>query len=118
MADNLGSQAEQYALAFLQQQGLKLIEKNFRGRFGEIDLIMRHHDVLVFVEVRLRKPNAFGGAEASITSSKQKKLILTASQYMQRHGEQPCRFDTVLLSALQADSIIWYQQAFQLDHLP
>ena len=76
MTSNVGHQAEQLALDYLQSHGLRLLERNFRGRFGEIDLIMLDGHTLVFIEVRLRKSKNFGGAEQSITASKQNKLIL------------------------------------------
>jgi putative endonuclease len=112
MTLSIGQQAEQLALQYLQQQGLKLCQRNFRGRFGEIDLVMRDANTLVFIEVRLRKITAFGGAEGSITASKQKKIQLTASQYLQRYGEQPCRFDTILMQQLDLQSIVWVKNAF------
>ena len=111
-SNSSGTQAEQLALQFLLAQGMRLEMQNFRGRFGEIDLIMRDAETLVFVEVRLRNSFGFGGAEASITQSKQNKIRLTASQYMQRHGEQPCRFDTILMSELNRSSIVWIRDAF------
>lgn len=107
-----GSQAEQLALEFLHTQGLRLVTRNFRGRFGEIDLIMRDGETLVFIEVRLRNCFAYGGAEASITANKQNKIRLTASQYMQQHGEQACRFDTILMSELNRSGIVWIRDAF------
>lgn len=65
--ENKGSIAEQRAVAFLQQQNLVLLEKNYRCRFGEIDLIMQDGDTIIFVEVRMRTSQYFGGASASIT---------------------------------------------------
>jgi putative endonuclease len=112
MTLTIGHQAEQLALDYLQSCGLRLLERNFRGRFGEIDLIMQEGKTLVFVEVRLRKSKGFGGAEASITSAKQNKLRLTASQYLQRYGEQACRFDTIFLDELNRQNIVWVKQAF------
>ena len=68
-----GSDAEQLAASYLQRRQLILIEQNYRCRFGEIDLIMRENATLVFVEVRMRSSDVFGGASASITAAKQKK---------------------------------------------
>ncbi len=73
-----GKEGEQYAEAYLQGQGLFLVERNYRCRFGEIDLIMREGKVVVFIEVRMRASQAFGGAASSITLSKQGKLMRTA----------------------------------------
>ena len=101
----LGQQGEQQALAYLQQQGLILIERNYRRPFGEIDLIMRDHSTLVFVEVRSRAKGRFGGAAASITATKQRRLILAAQSYLQSFTHPPaCRFDVV---AIDAGQVTW-----------
>lgn len=105
-----GQEAENLAAEFLQRQGLKLVERNFRCRLGEIDLIMKDRNTLVFVEVRLRKNNHFGGAGASITSHKQGKLIRAAQHYLQQQTAQPpCRFDALLLDGGKME---WIKDAF------
>ena len=71
-----GQKAEQIASAYLQAQGLTLITSNYRSPFGEIDLITRESETLVFIE--LRKNNFYGGAEASITPLKQHKIVISA----------------------------------------
>lgn len=110
---NTGAEAEQLAATFLQRQGLKLVETNYRCRFGEIDLICHDQDTLVFVEVRLRGNEAFGGAAASITDRKQHKLVLAARHYLQRLRTTPaCRFDVVLLRGLRDNDIEWIRNAF------
>ncbi|MCE5180779.1 MAG: YraN family protein [Betaproteobacteria bacterium] len=110
---NRGAEAEQLAAKFLQRQGLRLVETNYRCRFGEIDLICRDRDVLVFVEVRLREGEAFGGAAASITERKQHKIVLAARHYLQRQTALPaCRFDVVLLRGLRDNDIEWIRNAF------
>lgn len=111
----LGDSAEDLALHYLQQQGLRLLQRNFRSRYGEIDLIMRDSNTLVFIEVRLRKNNAFGGAAASITTAKQQKIILTAHYYLQQHGNQACRFDAILIqpNPNKTPDIEWIRQAFE-----
>ncbi len=76
---------------------LSLLERNFRVKGGEIDLVCRDGKTTVFVEVRLRSRSDFGGAAASITAAKQARLILAARHWLLRHGETPCRFDCVLL---------------------
>ncbi|CAD84630.1 MULTISPECIES: YraN family protein [Nitrosomonas] len=112
-AGNKGSDAEQCAAAFLQQQKLTLLEKNYRCRFGEIDLIMREDDTVVFVEVRMRSSDRFGGAAASITAAKQSRLIRTARHYLAGHeGDFPCRFDAVLISGNRENEIEWIRNAF------
>lgn len=110
--DNLGLAAEKCAATFLINQGLKLVAQNYHCRFGEIDLIMLDAKTLVFVEVRLRKNTQFGGAGSSITPQKMQKLILTAQHYLQLYGEQPCRFDAILMHSTDAKSIEWVRNAF------
>ena len=108
-----GKAAERLPLDYLMQQGLKLVETNFHTRFGEIDLILRDGEVLVFAEVRMRKNNDFGGARASITTAKQAKLIKTANQYLTQFTRPPpCRFDAVLLGAPSHGAIEWIKNAF------
>ena len=109
-----GAAAEDRALAHLQAAGLRLLERNYRtpGRGGgEIDLIVRERDgTLVFVEVRSRASSAFGGAGASITSAKQRRIIFAARHYLMRLGAPPpCRFDAVLV---EGDSVQWLRAAF------
>mgnify|MGYP003516903694 CR=1 FL=1 len=105
---NPGARAEALAADYLCRQGLTLLERNFRTRRGEIDLVMRDGGVIVFVEVRLRTNAAFGGAAASITPAKQARLVAAAQVYLARLGrEPPCRFDAVLLDALAPDRIAW-----------
>jgi putative endonuclease len=110
-----GEAAEQLAADYLQGRGLRLVERNFRVRGGEIDLICRDGKITVFVEVRLRSRSDFGGAAASITASKQARLILAARHWLQRHGETPCRFDCVLLDGLEPENIEWLRNAFSAD---
>lgn len=111
--NNTGQAAEQLAATYLQQQGLKLLESNYRSRFGEIDLIMLDGKETVFVEVRLRSNSTFGGAGASITASKQQKLTRTAEDYLVRHGMSPCRFDAILMDALDTRQLQWIRNAFE-----
>ena len=112
LAQSKGAAGEQLAADYLQRRGLKLIERNFRVRGGEIDLICRDGKTTVFVEVRLRSSGNFGGAAASITVAKQARLILAARHWLQRHGEMPCRFDCILLDGLDPKHIEWLRDAF------
>jgi len=108
---NAGAQAEQLAADYLQRHGLRLIAKNYRSRFGEIDLILADGSVLVFVEVRLRRNANFGGAAASIDARKQAKLVTTAQQYLSTLPTvPPCRFDAILLDG--SGQIEWLKNAF------
>jgi putative endonuclease len=105
---NRGAAAEALAAEFLAMRGVVVIERNYRCRGGEIDLIARDRDTLVFVEVRLRSHAAFGGAAASITASKRRRLARAAGHYLAKLGrEPPCRFDAILLDALDAGRIEW-----------
>ncbi|MFA6312872.1 MAG: YraN family protein [Sterolibacterium sp.] len=108
-----GAQAEALAAAFLSRQGLRVLERNWRVRGGEIDLICEDHGSLVFVEVRLRQRSDFGGAGASITPAKQRRLILAARHYLAGKRERPCRFDAVLLDGLTETNIDWIRNAFE-----
>jgi putative endonuclease len=107
-----GSAAEQLAAQFLETRGLVILERNFRCRAGEVDLIARHGGTLVFVEVRLRASDAFGGAAASVDARKQAKLLRAARYYLANRPEQPCRCDVVALDRLDADRIEWIRNAF------
>ena len=110
----VGDAAEDAALHYLQQAHLRLLERKYRppGRGGgEIDLIMRAPDgTCVFVEVRQRQSASHGGAGASISSVKQRRIIFAARHYLMRLREPPpCRFDVVLL---EQGRIEWLQAAF------
>ncbi len=113
-----GDHAEQLACVFLQQQGLQLVTRNYRCRGGEIDLIMRDDDSLVFVEVRYRQRTAFGTPAETVSASKQARIIHCANCYLaqQRAWNQPARFDVVCIEgSLQRRCIEWLQNAFCLD---
>jgi putative endonuclease len=106
-----GTQAEEQALAFLLARGLALKQRNYRCSLGEIDLILMDGKALVFVEVRMRRSRAFGGAAESITQRKRARLLAAARHYLA--GKQPtpaCRFDAVLIEASAAPE--WIKDAF------
>ncbi len=107
-----GLEAETLALAFLKARGLTLLERNFRCRMGEIDLVMRDGASIVFVEVRLRSPGAYASAAESIDSHKQKRIVAAAGFYLAGRAQAPCRFDCVLLEHAHEDSIRWIKSAF------
>lgn len=105
---NRGAAAEGLAARFLAARGLVIVQRNYRCRGGEIDLIVRDGETLVFVEVRLRRNRAFGTAAESITAAKRRRLRFAARHYLARLGrEPPCRFDAVLLDALETENIEW-----------
>ena len=94
-----GAAAEDAALAFLQAQGCKLVARNWHCPFGEIDLIVKNGNTILFVEVKYRKSSRFGGAAGSITPAKLAKLQRSAEHYLQQHrlNHAPCRRDAVLI---------------------
>ena len=110
-----GDVAEAQALAFLQAKGLTLVARNYRtpGRGGgEIDLILRDHDgTLVFVEVRHRTSQSHGGAAASVSANKQRRIVFAARHYLLRLSGAlpPCRFDVM---AMEPTGVQWLQGAF------
>ncbi len=107
----LGQQGERQALHYLQQQGLIHLESNFRRPFGEIDLILQEAQTLIFVEVRSRAKGRFGGAAASVTPAKQRRLKLAAKAYLQRFRQMPpCRFDVV---AIDDGKIDWIKNVIE-----
>ncbi|MBX9868965.1 MAG: YraN family protein [Burkholderiaceae bacterium] len=100
-----GDLGEQQALSYLERAGLRLVQRNFLCKGGEIDLIMQDQASLVFVEVRKRSSAQFGGAIASITASKQKRMVHAAQVYLQNLKSVPaCRFDAVLI---QGEELTW-----------
>lgn len=111
-AKALGKLAETLAADYLRRRGLRLIERNYSCRLGEIDLILADGPALVFVEVRLRRSPGFGGAAESITFAKRQRILLAARHYLSGRPEGPCRFDAIVLDALDPDRIEWIKDAF------
>lgn len=112
----IGDAAEDRAAAHLRRAGLRLLERNYRtpGRGGgEIDLVMRDAEgTLVFVEVRKRRANGHGGAAASVTGTKQRRIVFAARHYLMKLAVlPPCRFDVVCLNDADA-TVEWLQAAF------
>ena len=106
-----GAECEQQALAYLKRQGLRLIQANFSCKSGEIDLIMQDGDELVFVEVRQRADLQHGGAAASITPAKQRRIVRAAQFYLLRHQPvPPCRIDVV---AIDGKHLNWIRNAIE-----
>lgn len=116
MTTKIGARAETDALAYLVAQGLTPVTTNYRSRFGEIDLILRDKDTLIFVEVRMRSSEQFGGAAYSITPDKRTRLIKTADHYLSQLRHMPrCRFDVVLLGSGEQPKIEWLRNAITAD---
>ncbi|HLX30605.1 MAG TPA: YraN family protein [Casimicrobiaceae bacterium] len=111
-----GARAEALAADYLIRQGLAIVARNFRTRAGEIDLIARDGRMLVFVEVRLRSSRAYGGAAESITPRKRARLVAAASGYLASlRDEPPCRFDAILMDALDPGAIEWRRDVLAVD---
>ena len=110
-----GARAEAIGAAFLEARGLAIVERNWRRRCGEIDLIARDGAALVFVEVRLRRGKGFGGAAASITAAKRSRLIAAAGLYLSNLRHTPaCRFDALLFDSLDEGHIDWLRDIITL----
>lgn len=117
MSRHKGFAAEKFAEDFLVAKGLKPVLSNYHSRMGEIDLIMEDGACLVFIEVRSRASDAFGGALASVTYKKQQKLIKTALFYLMKkklNHNQPMRFDVVSMEGTPP-RLNWVQNAFGAD---
>jgi putative endonuclease len=114
----VGRRAEQQAAEYLLGQGLTALLANYRCRLGELDLVMRDGETLVIVEVRRRASRDFGGAAASITRGKQRRIALATRHLLLTHGalrRYPIRFDVVTLEPAGAGTrIAWLRDAFRV----
>lgn len=111
-----GAEAEEAAMRYLQAQGLKLILRNYRCRSGELDLVMLDGKTLVLIEVRLRSSNRYGGAAASVTYRKQRRIINAARRLWATRGDLrkfPARFDVIAIASL-GGTVEWIRNAFTL----
>lgn len=113
----IGDTFEARARRHLERAGLEPVAHNFHTRFGELDLVMREGDTLVFVEVRFRRDARFGGAAASVTARKQGRLVRAAEGFLAAHPQYaglPCRFDVVAFDgAGKEPRCQWQQAAFE-----
>lgn len=117
MSISHGLRAESFVKAYLIEQGLMFVAQNFRSKSGEIDLIMKDKDTLVFVEVRARTSPLYGDALSSVTYFKRRKLVKTATYYLLQqglHDRLATRFDVVALDGFQP-RMTWIKNAFDLD---
>ncbi|WP_367608040.1 YraN family protein [Legionella sp. W05-934-2] len=114
MSKLIGKQAEKAAEQYLQAKGLTTIERNYLCKMGEIDLIMLDKDDLVFIEVRHRRSQAYGGAIGSITYAKQQKIWRTAQHFLQYNAQRyDCeyRFDVIAFQG-SLEQVCWIKNAF------
>jgi len=113
-----GQAGESAAEEYLRRKGYRILARNLRSPLGELDLVAEDGQVLVFVEVKARRTDAFGGAIHAVHHRKQEKLIQLAAQYLARHRikNRLCRFDVVLLQGLNAAApqIEHIQNAFEV----
>ncbi len=111
-----GAAYEAQAAAWLAARGLELLSSNYSCRGGEIDLVMRDDQTLVFVEVRYRRDDRYGGAAASVDARKQARIIRAARHFLMRHSryaDAACRFDVVAMSGdAQSPRVDWIAGAF------
>ena len=112
-----GKATEAFAQQYLTQQGLLFIDKNVHCRKGEIDLIMKDGDTLVFVEVKYRKNNDYGGAIPAISQSKQQKIKHCVAFFLHKANlneyNTPCRFDVIALEGdINQPQVTWLKNAF------
>jgi putative endonuclease len=110
-----GRDAETLACDYLQAQGMALVERNYRSRFGEIDLIMDDRDFLIFVEVRYRRQVRYGSGAESVDARKQAKIVACARHYLLCHpraAQRPCRFDVVAIGGGANPAVEWIPDAF------
>lgn len=97
-------------------RGLRPLIRNYRARFGEIDLIMQHDETLVFVEVRARRSARFGRAAETVDARKQARIAAAAQHFLQQHPEhraRRCRFDVVAIDGGHEQDLQWLQNAFE-----
>ncbi|WWR14768.1 YraN family protein [Lachnospiraceae bacterium JLR.KK008] len=109
----LGREGEAAAVRYLETQGMRVCEKNFSGRQGEIDIIGYHEGCLVFVEVKYRRDERTGTPESAVTMQKQKKICRAADyyRYLHHYGDyHPFRYDVV---AITGREIRWHRNAFE-----
>ena len=112
-----GEEAETFALSFLKKKGYDILERNFKTRFGEIDLVARDNNTIVFIEVKARKSPLFGGPAGALTAVKKARLGRLAAFYLKTKGHAgKARFDVVLITGgLDAPVVDLIQNAFDTD---
>ncbi len=112
-SDGIGEKGEQAACRYLRKHGYDLIERNWACSFGEIDIIARDGDTLVFVEVKARTRSSYGGAEAALTLHKQRRIVAASRMYLLGiETDIPIRFDLI---TVQSGKIKLLKNAFQLE---
>ncbi len=113
----LGQEGEDQAAKYLVRQGYKILERNYRTRVGEIDLIALHDGEVVFVEVKTRTTTAYGAPELAVNPQKQRRMIKAALAYIKNRKlhQVPCRFDVVAINAAKDGWVELIRNAFEMD---
>lgn len=113
----IGSEGEARAAKFLEKQGYRILERNYRAPYGEIDLIALDKGELVFVEVKTRTSDAFGAPELAVNPRKQERMVKAALGYLAYKNlhQMPCRFDVVAISDAGGNTIEVIRNAFAMD---
>ena len=108
MRKKIGNQGEDLAARYLQQQGYRILRRNYHSRYGEIDIICEYQRVIIFVEVKTRRSERYGSAEESVTWTKQQRLRKTALHYLQQRNEpfKEIQFDVITVRLEGARPII------------
>ncbi len=118
---DIGQSFEAMARARLEREGLSFVAANVNYAFGELDLVMREGETLVFVEVRYRRNTGFGGGLQSVTRSKQRRIANAAGAWLASHpidARRPCRFDVIAIAGdMASPQVQWERNAFSLDDL-
>ena len=114
----LGREGEDLAARFLMKRGYRILERNYRTRSGEIDLVAMHDGAVVFVEVKTRTSDIFGAPELAVNPRKQQRMVKAALGYIKyrKLHQVPCRFDVVAITTAAEQEVEHIQNAFEMDH--
>ena len=105
-----GTAYEIIAADYLKKQGIQILEMNYRSFAGEVDIIGKQKDILIFIEVKYRKNASYGYPWEAISIEKKRKIRIVARQYVfEKHWEKQIRFDVI---SICGDEILWFQNAF------
>jgi putative endonuclease len=115
MSVSIGQYGEERAALYLEEQGVRILARNYRTRRGELDLIAQDGEIICFVEVRFRAESSFGSPLETVGPKKQKRIAYAATEYLAKHSHFarrfPCRFDVISIERVP-NRIIWIKNAF------